>query len=153
MDKKLLSEANKAYRKKKYKKALDKYLAFSQHYPDDIKAQERIAICYYEIGQLESAQQICELVINAKTETIEFYRILSLIFEKQGKPEDAEKILRSSIETFPNSASLHNTLGTIFMNQKKLDESIECYQNAIELDNNFWQAYFNLASVFRAKQQ
>jgi tetratricopeptide (TPR) repeat protein len=153
MDPRRLIRANKYYERGNYRRALESYQAILNEHQNDPLIRERLARCYYELGHLENSRQECALAIKLNNETIDAYRYLSFIFEKESNLEEAEKILRYAIDLNPNSASLYNTLGVMLGNRSKLEESIAAYQKAIELDSSYWRAHFNLATNLRATKQ
>jgi tetratricopeptide (TPR) repeat protein len=95
----LLNKANEYYKKGNYQKALESYQAILNRYRDDPIIRERLAMCYYELGQMENARREYELVIKLKKETIDSYRFLGLIYEKENRLDEAEKTLSERLKS------------------------------------------------------
>lgn len=65
----------------------------------------------------------------------------------------AIEIARQAISNNPNSSLLYYNLGVIYHDANNLEEAKKCFLKCIEIDNNFDEAYNNLAATMNSQRE
>ena len=73
-------------------------------------------------------------------------------YEKSGDPDKSHELFHYITHLQPDKAISHFNLGNFFLRQNQHIEASKCYEKVIENDQNFTDAYYNIAWIlFKAK--
>jgi len=78
---------------------------------------------------------------------------LALLYERKGRLDKAKINYEKAISKDRTEPTYYFNLGNIYMKEKDFDEAISLYKRVIDLDNNFADAYNNLAFCLYKKSQ
>jgi predicted negative regulator of RcsB-dependent stress response len=98
---------------------------------------------YYESGQLELADQLCQQVLQSHPGNIDAVHLQGLLALASGKLDCARDCLRQVVQTLPHLAEAHNNLGSVLLQMGDLDAAITAFQEALRLKPTFAEAIGN----------
>jgi Tfp pilus assembly protein PilF len=116
---------------------------------DDIEGKLQQAISFYQVGQLQQAEQICQQILRNFPKQAETLHLLGIIAHQVGDYRIATSLITQAIEIDPNQSSFFYNVGNALREQGKLDESVEAYQQAIHIQPDHADAYNNLGNVLK----
>ncbi len=110
---------------------------------------KNIAYMYGKLGENEKGLAALK---KARTDNPDDYNLLLAEADLQLKLGNRIKfgdLMKEAIDKNPNEPVLYFNLGVISSEQKKDEEAVKYYKKAVELDPNYFDAYLNLANVYR----
>jgi len=122
---------------------------------DDVSKSRAISIVKniaYMYGQLGENEKGLAILKKARVANPDDYNLLLAEADLQIKLGNREKfgqLMKEAIAKNPNEPILYFNLGVISSEQKKDKEAANYYKKAVELDPNYFDAYLNLANVYR----
>ena len=63
-------------------------------------------------------------------------------------PQDAMQYLELAIQQDPDNSTFHFAQGSLFDRLGELEKALECYTKAIELKDDYFDAYYNLGTIY-----
>ncbi len=106
------------------------------------------AINYYELNQLDAAEEIILKLVEEDFSNPEvILQLVKIYFSKQ-RYNDAEKYLREIINYYSTNSELTSLLALILKKQGKLEEAKKTYEQALELNLNNYEASYNLGVLY-----
>ena len=118
---------------------------------DDIEGKLQQAISFYQVGQLQQAEQICQQILRDFPKHAETLHLLGIIAHQVGDYRIATSLIAQAIEIDPNQSSFFYNVGNALREQGRLDESIDAYQQAIEIQPDHADAHKNLGIILLLK--
>jgi len=109
----------------------------------------------YLYGQLGETQKGLEALKKARAADPNDYNLLLAEADLQiklGNKKRFEELMNEAIQKNPNEPILYFNLGVISNEQNKDTEAIKYYKKAIELNPDYYDAYVNMANVYRKKE-
>ncbi len=125
---------------------------------DDVSKSREISIIKniaYMYGQLGDNKKGLEALKKARAAYPDDYNLLLAEADleiKLGNRDKFGELMKEAIDKNPNEPILYFNLGVISNGQNKDEEAIKYYKKAIELDSNYFDAYLNLANVYRKSE-
>lgn len=121
----------------------------------NISAYSALCLCYEECGDLDSAIEIYQKLINIQPDVAEYHGNLAHILYMKGDIQNAVAHYQNAIMLNPNPAwtsLIAQTLGYVHQDvDKNLDASIAAYQTAYTLTPEDMEIYINIGSAFYDK--
>ena len=125
-----------------------------------VRGYEGLASVYFQKGDYQKAQELCDQVINSDDENVYAQVIRGNIFFNQGlldKAIDAYEAAAQAEHGFPwQKAEAYNRLGRIYAEKNKTDSALSYYDQAIALNPKDFKALSNkgvlLASIGKEEQ-
>jgi tetratricopeptide (TPR) repeat protein len=114
-----------------------------------ISIVRNIAYMYGKLGENEKG---LEALKKARAKYPSDYNLLLAeadLHIKLGHRDKFAELMSEAVEKNPKEPTLYFNLGVISSEQNKDDEAIKNYKKAIELDPNYFDAYINMANVYR----
>ena len=111
---------------------------------DDIEGKLQQAISFYQVGQLQQAEQICQQILRDFPKHAETLHLLGIIAYQVGENKIATDLITRAIEVDSKQSPFYYSLGNSLRGQGKLEKAIEAYQQAIQIQPNHAEAYNNL---------
>ena len=158
----LLSRANKLYKKGELDKAKEIFLSVLKISPDNKVAKKQLltleqnqasnpaktqleeAMRLYKSGLLEEAiHAVNELIKNHPNEPI-LFNVRGACYSSIGPSDNAINDFKKAISLKPDYAEAHYNLGVIFQKIDQNDNAFDCYENALELNHAYPQAHNNI---------
>ena len=115
---------------------------------DDIEGKLQQAISFYQVGQLQQAEQICQQILRDFPKHAETLHLLGIIAYQVGENKIATDLITRAIEVDSKQSPFYYSLGNSLRGQGKLEKAIEAYHQAIQILPNHAEAYNNLGTVF-----
>ena len=115
---------------------------------DDIEGKLQQAISFYQVGQLQQAEQICQQILRDFPKHAETLHLLGIIAYQVGENKIATDLITRAIEVDSKQSPFYYSLGNSLRGQGKLEKAIEAYHQAIQIQPNHAEAYNNLGTVF-----
>jgi len=106
-----------------------------------------IAEHHFNSGNLDEAEQNCNLLIKKEPENVEALFLLGNISAQRGNQEGAFRSFYRAVSISPNLAVLRLNLGISLRMMQRHDESIEEFNKAVALDPEYTSAWFQLGAV------
>jgi protein O-GlcNAc transferase len=100
------------------------------------------------ISAYESANRICDEVLNIDRNNPKALHYKGIIFYLSGDLNKAYEFLNLSIKIYPNDAKLYSDIGLVFFKLNRIDKALECFNKCILLDKNFHIAFSNLGDIY-----
>ena len=94
---------------------------------DDIEGKLQQAISFYQVGQLQQAEQICQQILRDFPKHAETLHLLGIIAYQVGENKIATGLINQAIEIDSNQYVFFNSLGAALQKQGSLEESIQAY--------------------------
>lgn len=118
-----------------YNKALNLLKAISENFNKDEKYYYVVAITYYNLGDLESAEEFARESVDKKI-LEENVNLLSTLYVGKNKFDDAIEVLKMGLSEIENSYPLNYNLGIIYLNKNLKEKGIEYLEKAQEINPN-----------------
>ena len=115
---------------------------------DDIEGKLQQAISFYQVGQLQQAEQICQQILRDFPKHAETLHLLGIIAYQVGENKIATDLITRAIEVDSKQSPFYYSLGNSLRGRGKLEKAIEAYHQAIQIQPNHAEAYNNLGTVF-----
>ena len=106
-----------------------------------------------EQGQLATARQHYEIILQAFPQQAEAHHFLGLIYFQEGNAQAALQAIDLALASQPNYALAHNNKGSILIELKLPLAALACYEQAITCDPQFALAHFNHALTLHDLRQ
>lgn len=110
----------------------------------DITHLFKIAIDFYQAGNIKDAEKIFEEIVKKKPSDIGSKTMLGTIYVRTQREEMGIKLLKSSFNKDPKQFWALNSIGLGNLNLKKFDEAEKNFRRAISINSNYFEAFFNL---------
>lgn len=136
------------YCERNYRKALELAAeAIKASKTEDWWWKERLAKCYYQIGQFRDSEK--HLITSIQSQpSINAYYLLSHIYIKLDQPMNTINILKKAIDLFPKEPTFHLALGRVYEMLNDEENSFNHYKLALSLENNNIEAVACIANHF-----
>ena len=115
---------------------------------DDIEDKLQQAISFYQVGQLQQSEQICQQILRDFPKHAEALHLLGIIAYQVGENKVATDLITRAIEVDSKQSLFYYSLGNSLRKQGKSEKAIEAYHQAIQIQPNHAEAYNNLGTVF-----
>jgi len=113
--------------------------------PDLREARLGLAACYYIYGALPEAADLTQSVLRNDPRHPTALSLMALIAWRRGELGRARELIRQATEIDPEDPRIHNYAGIILHADGEDDSALEHFRKAVALDQNYAEAYFNLA--------
>jgi len=114
---------------------------------EGIRGYEGLAAVYFQRGDYQGAQDLCEKVINSDPENVYAHVIMGNISFNQGSVDEATKSYETAADAKQGfswqRAEAYNRLGRIYAEQNKSDAALSSYDEAITLNPDNFNALSN----------
>ena len=118
-----------------YNKALNLLKGISENFNKDEKYYYVVAITFYNLGDLESAEEFARESVDKKI-LEENVNLLSTLYAGKNKFDDAIEVLEMGLSEIENSYPLNYNLGIIYLNKNMKEKGIEYLEKALEINPN-----------------
>jgi len=113
--------------------------------PDSDEVRLGLAACYFERGELDTAQGLIDEVLSRDKGNAWALGLQGALFYRDGKLRDARRALEKSIKIDAANAYTHNYHGVVLFEMGNQENGIAAVQQALQLDPDFVPALYNLA--------
>lgn len=131
----------------KYEEAISQLKMAVELAPDSISYLYNLGNAYSESEQPEHAKICYYDVLDKKADHLPSLNNLADCYEKTGNVEKAFEIFTYTVRVAPDNLIAHFNLGNFLLRNNRHIEAVKCYKKVIEIDNNFTDAYHNIAWV------
>ena len=107
----------------------------------------RVALAYFQAGQLSAAEGIYRQILAWQPETAEAWYRLGLIRLTAGRCDEAATLIARAIGQAPAEATYHSDLGTAYHLLGRLEDAVACFQQAIAIRPDLSDAHLNLGET------
>jgi tetratricopeptide (TPR) repeat protein len=114
-------------------------------------AELREAVRCYQSGQIATAEEICDRILELSPKQADALHLSGLIALQMGNQDKATARIGQAIEEDPNNPMFYNNLGLAFEKRRQLEKAISCYRKAVQLDPGSFEAYTNMGNAFKAQ--
>ncbi|MGL5081916.1 MAG: tetratricopeptide repeat protein [Microcoleaceae cyanobacterium] len=111
------------------------------------------AITCHEQGELESAKQIYQNILELQPDHAEAWLNLGILHYDFEDYEASLKALVKSAELEPSEGNVHYYIGLCLEKMNQLGQAISAYQKAIELEPSLINAYNNLGNIWYQRSE
>ena len=115
----------------------------------DVDAKLQQAISFYQTGQLQQAEQICQQILRDNSQHADALHLLGVIAYRVGENKIATGLITQAIEIDSNQYVFFYSLGNALREQGRLEEAIPAYQQAIHIQPDCVNAYSNLGVALK----
>lgn len=103
---------------------------------------------YFQEQNWHKAMIACKNALEIASDTVDAYKILGNILQRQGKQAEALGAYAKALAYNPNSAVIYANLGSLYAEQKNWHNALDYFQQAVILDPNLAGAYRSLAQIW-----
>ena len=100
---------------------------------DDIEGKLQQAISFYQVGQLQQAEQICPRILRDFPKHAETLHLLGIIAYQVGENKIATDLITPAISVDSKQSPFYYSLGNSLRGQGKLEKAIAAYHQAIQI--------------------
>jgi len=108
------------------------------------------AIASYQAGQLGEAEQICQKIIDKKSNFFDAHHVLGAILAAQGKSDSALASYNRALALQPNHADTLSNRGNLLTGLRRFDEALASYNRALAAKPNHTGALNNRGVTLHA---
>lgn len=155
-----LKEAESAYSKKKYDKALIAYKRVLELDPENIQARCNLGLCYWLTNDIDKAIDTLETVLVKAPGYLPAYNNLGFILADTGRDiKRGVTLLETAADGDPANPVYMDSLGWAYFRSGNLDEAELTIRRALLFDNLFPDkkalatAHYHLALVYEAMER
>jgi tetratricopeptide (TPR) repeat protein len=116
------------------RKAVEVYLRAITLHGDDFDANLNLGVCYYQMGQLDKAEQYCKAAIAIDPDHPYAYTNLGAVYDGQGKLYEAVSSYKKSLELDTNQPKVLINLASAYIKQGRFKSAIIDYELAAKMD-------------------
>lgn len=120
--------------KKQLYLAVEVYLRAITLRPDDYDANINLGVCYYQLGQLDKAEQYCKAAIALKEDKSPGHTNLGAVYDGQGKFYEAIACYKKSLELDTRQPRVVMNLGTTYVKLGQYKSALHAYQMVADMD-------------------
>jgi len=142
---KMLSEAKKLLDGGNIDEAIVQFNKVMYENSDSDEARLGLAACYFERGELNTAQGLIDEVLSRNKANAWAIGLQGAVLYREGKLRDARRALEKSIKLDETNAYTHSYLGVVLFETGKKEDGIEAVKTSLQLDPDFVPALYNLA--------
>ncbi|MGM0596277.1 MAG: tetratricopeptide repeat protein [Myxococcota bacterium] len=113
---------------------LEDKLKENQDRQQKIKILDTIGFVNYQLGKYETAQEICQRVLELDSKHAYGHKAMGTILAKLGKTDEGIKHLLISIKLAPSFFDAYHDLALILMKNQRYEEAKKWAQRAYQLD-------------------
>jgi len=113
----------------------------------------RLALQYYQKGDLVQSEALLREVIKNHPEDCKTLNFLGIIYNKLRNYEKALECFKKALQKAPVNADIHFNIGNVLKEMGRFDNAIQHYQKALELNPDHFESYHNLGHVYQRKNQ
>lgn len=146
MDKKI-EEALELFKKKNWKEAIDAFSLVLETEQDNAEIYNNLALCYYYLGDNDSAEKFFLKSIGLNPKLAEVYINLTDLYFKQKNYVDAVDLLHMGTQELPDNFVLKHYLARVYMEDAQLDLAIDELDKILESQPENYDAYYDLGRV------
>ena len=152
-----LKEAESAYSKKNYDKALKAYERVIELAPENIEARCNLGLCYWLTDDVDKAINTLEAVLSEAPGFLPAYNNLGFILaDTERDIKRGTALIETAVNRDPANPVYMDSLGWAYFKSGKLDEAERTIRRALLFDSLFpdkkalTTAYYHLAMVYEA---
>lgn len=121
----------------------------------DVTLEEaiRMAIGFQQRGQLEQADQVWSVVLEALPDHPKALHFSGVLAHQQGHADVALERIQRSLELESTHADWYSNLGIVLKTLGRADDAAAAFRQAIALDAGHANAHTNLGVILRAQQR
>ena len=134
-------------RAKKYREAIP-YYEESFALDDDAADAYRLAHCYNQLGDFDSALRFCDQAILLDAEENRYLHLKACLLDHMGRSEEAILAMSECIAREPDQALAYYTRGWFEEHTGKSQAAIDDFTMSITLDPTYAYAYFNRGVIY-----
>ena len=117
--------------------------------PDNVSYHFNLGVSYTENEQFDLAIQTYLTALEIDPNHIPSLTNLADCYEVSGDDEKAHEIFHYLIHLAPDNPLSHFNLGNFFLRKNQHIDAARCYEKTLELDENFTDAYHNIAWILK----
>jgi tetratricopeptide (TPR) repeat protein len=102
---------------------------------------------YYRNERFTESQRAYDKSLNMSPDRPEVHYNLSLVLDKQGKPEAAKDHLRKALRLWPNFTLARSDLGMLLTEAGQFEDAIVQYRHALQVNSDDVQIRYRLAQL------
>jgi tetratricopeptide (TPR) repeat protein len=105
------------------------------------------AIALHRAGELQQAQTVYELILEAQPDNFNALNLLGVIAGQTKHPERALQLIDQAIGIDPNQAAAHNNRGLALKELRQPDAAVASFDRAIAIKPDYAEAHYNRGVV------
>lgn len=143
----IFNKANICWYLERYKDAIQLYLEYLEHEPDNYEAMTYLAESYARIGEDEKAQKYYNDAIDINSDFPESWYGLGVIAYNNNEADQCIKYLLVATSKDPENSEYWFLLGKAFVLKHETKKAIRCYKKGLEMDIYFYAIWADLGKL------
>lgn len=136
----------------RYQEATESFRSALSLEGDNPTYHYNLANSYMELGNIEQAISCYLSALDHQPNHIPSLNNLADAYELTDQSDKTHELFHYLTHIQPDQPLSHFNLGNFLLRQNHHIEAAKCYEKAIELDENFIDAYFNIAWILKQAQ-
>ena len=145
---KLIKEADKKYKRRKYKKAGEIYKKIAQIKPELFNIKINEARCYFQMQDYDAAEIIFKDLVKKFPDKAEIVVELADFYVDTGKLEEAVEIIKIAERKNPQYYKLYYVKGVCLAEQNKVPEALKNFRRALKLNPKFYEVHIDMGNAY-----
>jgi tetratricopeptide (TPR) repeat protein len=125
--------------------------AVLQRRPDDLQAQEWLALARAGQGKVDEAVRLLQQLIDSTPDQAEAEYNLGRLLALRSQPQEAERHLVRTVASRPNMALAWHHLGEVRSTLGRTDDALACWRRALTIDPTLTDSYVSIGKALLAK--
>jgi tetratricopeptide (TPR) repeat protein len=113
----------------------------------------QLANQYYQTGNLQATQAICNQILQVEPQNSVAFYLLGSIAAQVEHYAKAISLFQQAIKFNSSVPAYHGNLGNLFKTLGQFEEALKCYQQVLALEPNSAKASKNIGNVLRAQHK
>ena len=135
------------YSKSEYKDALNIFETMLSDSPTNTAILNNMALCYYNIGEIEKATEYFIKTLSVDNKVAEAYINLSDIYFKEKKFLEAIELLQNGVYYLPENLVLKHYLARVYIEDYRWDLAIAMLDEILEASDKNYDAHWDMGRV------
>ncbi|RKY36711.1 MAG: hypothetical protein DRP78_02965 [Candidatus Omnitrophota bacterium] len=107
-----------------------------------------LGMLYLQIGKYDEAVRCLEQALHLKSDYVEAYLCIGLVYELKDEIGKSEQAYKSVINIMPKNCLAHFRLGSLYLGTDQDEKALQQFQRVIEINPEIVEPYFEIARTY-----
>ncbi|MEW6455196.1 MAG: tetratricopeptide repeat protein [Acidobacteriota bacterium] len=145
---KSFKQANEAFQKGDYEKAVNEYREALKEDPNEPIYYYNLGISYRKMNKNDEAIEAFKKMIEIQPQSFSGLKNLGELYGLKKDFEEASKYFKKAVEISPNDPEAYYNLGACLMNNADYKGALEAFKKSIEVQSDYGASYYQLGLLY-----